>query len=150
MDELDIQILKELTKDAQTPFSTIATRIGTSTRTVIQKFERMKKDGIILRSAVTIDLSKLGYQGKAFLKITNAQNQNRKATIDALSKMQNIILSTEIIGDFYVLAVVAVKDFRGIIRLINEVQNLPSVDHVDVSFTDETAFPVGKGFERVI
>ncbi len=150
MDELDLQIIKELTKDAQTPFSTIAKKIGIAPKTVQTKFQRMKENGIIMHSAITIDLSKLGYQGKAYLKITNTQNHNRKTTINALCKMQNVILSTEIIGDFDVLAVVAVKDFRSIINLVNDVQKLPSVDHVDVSFTDETAFPVGKGFEHLI
>jgi Lrp/AsnC family transcriptional regulator for asnA, asnC and gidA len=146
MDEVDIQILKELTKDAQTPFLRIAEKIGVSPKTVQIRYNKMKQEGIILRSTITVDLSKLGFQGRAFLSITNAPNQNRKETIGALKQMQNIILLTEIIGDFDVLAIAAIKDLKSIISLVNAVRKLPSVDQVEVSFTDNTSFPVEKGF----
>ena len=146
MDEIEQKILKELTKDAQTPFSEIAKKIGVSPQTVQARHARMKEEGAILRSAITVDLSKLGYQGKAVLMITNAPNQKKKDTIDALKKMQDIFMETEIIGDFDVLAVAAVKDFRSAINLVNKIRALPSVAHVDASLTTDTTFPVDKGF----
>jgi DNA-binding Lrp family transcriptional regulator len=149
MDEVDLQILKELTEDAQTSFSRIAEKIGVSPKTVQTRYEKMKEARIILRSAITVDLSKLGYQGRAFLMITNAPNKTKKDTIGALKQMQNIILLTEIIGDFDVLAIAAIKDFKSIIDIVNAIRKLPSVDQVEVSFTDNTSFPVEKGFAEL-
>ena len=149
MDEIDQKILKELTKNAQAPFSRIAKKIGVSPQTVQIRYAKMKEEGAILRSAVTVDLLKVGYQGKAELMITNVPNHTKKETIDALKKMRDIFLETEIIGAFDVLAVAAIRDFRSGINLVNTVRALPSVDHVDVSFTTDTAFPVGKGFNEL-
>ncbi len=72
MDKLDYLLLSELLKDAQMPFVTIAKKLGISPQTVISRYKKMKKEGIIFSCVVSIDLLKLGYQGKAFLMITNA------------------------------------------------------------------------------
>jgi DNA-binding Lrp family transcriptional regulator len=125
------------------------TKIGVSPQTVQTRYEKMKTEGVILRSTIAVDLSKLGYQGKVLLKITNAPNQNKKKTIDALKQIQDIFLSAEIIGDFDVLAIAAVKDFKSSIDLVTSIRELPSVDHVEVSFTDDTAFPAGNGFTEL-
>ena len=45
MDKLDFLILSELLKDAQTPFSTVAKKLGTSPYTVAKRYEKMVKDG---------------------------------------------------------------------------------------------------------
>jgi DNA-binding Lrp family transcriptional regulator len=98
-----------------------------------------------LLSCIIVDLEKLGFQGKAYLAITNAANHDKTETIDALKQMPNIFSIAEIIaGDTDILALVAVKDFNSIINLINEVRKLPSVDHVEVTFTNDTTFPVGE------
>ncbi len=149
MDEIGQKILKELTKNAKAPFSEIAEKIGVSPQTVQKRHEKMKTEGAILRSSITVDLSKLGYQGKAVLMITNAPNQTKKETIDALKKMQDVFIETEIIGGFDVLAVAAIKDFRSAINLVNKIRALPSVEHVDASLTTDTAFPVDRGFNEL-
>ena len=66
-DNLDRLILSELFKDAQLSFAKIAKKLGTSPHTIRKRYEKMKKEGIIESCIVGIDLSKLGYQGKAFL-----------------------------------------------------------------------------------
>jgi len=149
MDEVDRKILEELTKNGQAPFSRIAKKIGVSPQTVLARYAKMKEEGVILRSTIILDLLKLGYQGKAILKITNAPNRTKKETMDALKKTRDVFLETETIGDIDVLAVAAVRDYRSAVDLVNEVRDLPSVDYVDVSFTPDTAFPVGIGFNNL-
>ena len=150
MDELDLKIINQLTKDVQRSFLSIAKEIGVSPKTVQMRYKKLQEEGIVLRSCIIVDLSKLGYQGKAFLRITNASNHDKMETIDALKQMQNIFSIVEILaGDIDVLALAAVKDFNSIINLVNEVKKLPSVDHVEVTFSNETAFPVGKDFNAL-
>jgi DNA-binding Lrp family transcriptional regulator len=64
MGKVDLQILQELTKNSQTPFSRLAKEIDVSPRTVQKRYERMKEEGIILRPTIELDLSRIGYQGK--------------------------------------------------------------------------------------
>jgi len=88
MDELDLYIIRELTKDAQTPFLRIAKKLGISPETVRTRYAKMKENGAIKCCSISINLSRIGYQGKAFLMITNAPNHDKSKTIDALKKCE--------------------------------------------------------------
>jgi Lrp/AsnC family transcriptional regulator for asnA, asnC and gidA len=149
MDKVDLQILKELTNDAQLPFSRIAKRIGVATKTVQSRYEKMKKEGVILRSSIVIDLSKLGFQGRAFLMITNTPGQTRKETTNALKRLENVFLITEVIGDYDVLAIAAAKDFKSVVNLVNEIRTLPGVEQVEFTLSDDVPFPIERGFEQL-
>jgi Lrp/AsnC family transcriptional regulator for asnA, asnC and gidA len=150
MDELDLKIINALTKDVQRSFLSIAKEIGVSPKTVQIRYKKLEEEGIILLSCIIVDLSKLGYQGKAYLMITNAHSHDKTETMDALKQMENVFTIVEIIaGDIDVLALAAVKDFNSIVNLVNEIRKLPSVDNVEVTFTNDTTFPVGEEFNAV-
>lgn len=150
MNDIDAQILRELMKDAQTPFSKIAKKLRVSTGTVKRGYERMKDEGMILRSSITIDLSKLGYQGKVFLMITNKPKQDKATTINALKKTRNVFVFTEIIGDFDVLAIAPVSDLNSINALVDEVKKIPSVDTLEVALISNTSFPIDSRFGKTL
>jgi Lrp/AsnC family transcriptional regulator for asnA, asnC and gidA len=146
MDDVDVSILRELTKNPQIPFSRIAEKNHVTPRTVQKKYQKMKENGIILRSSIIIDLSKIGYQGKAYLEITNAPGQSKEKTIDALRKMPNMFMITDIIGEFDVLVIAAVRNFRSIMDDVNTIRKLPSVERVEVTFVTDAMFPGPKEF----
>jgi Lrp/AsnC family transcriptional regulator, regulator for asnA, asnC and gidA len=150
MDKLDYLILGELLKDAQTPFSTIAKKVGTSPYTVAKRYERMTQEGTITASMVSIDLSKLGYQGKAFLMVTNTPNEEKQCIVEALKKIRNVISISEVIGTFNILAVVMVTDLNSIKAIVKEAKKIPGVEHLEVSFIDDTSFPVKASFNEVM
>jgi DNA-binding Lrp family transcriptional regulator len=150
MDRIDLRILQELTKDAQTPFYRLAKEIGVSSRTVQKRYERMKEQGIIRRSTIEVDLSGIGFQGKAYLMITNAPNQDKALTIEALDRMENVFLVSEIVGDFDLIAVAMVRAVRDVIDLVGAIRRLPSVGRVEVALVGDTAFPVTESSGRVL
>jgi Lrp/AsnC family transcriptional regulator for asnA, asnC and gidA len=149
MDKLDYLLLSELLKDAQMPFATIAKKLGVSPQTVISRYEKMKKESRIFSCVVSIDVSKLGYQGKAFLMITNVPSQSKSVTLTALKKIRNIIVITEIIGAFDILAIALVTDLNSIRELVDTVKNLDSVQRVEIAFVDDTDFPVTPKFDAL-
>jgi DNA-binding Lrp family transcriptional regulator len=146
MDEIDLCILKELVKDGQMPLSTIAKKLGVSPETVRIRYGKMRKERTITHGSVTIDLSKLGYQGKVFLMIKNAPNHDKSKTINALKKIRNIFIISEIIGDFEIIAIAPVKDLNGLKTLVNRIKKLPSVNQVEVTLINDTVFPVNTRF----
>ena len=150
MEKLDLLILSELEKNAQMSFAKIAEKIGTSPRTVRMRFEKMKQEGKIYRCIISIDLSKLGYQGKAFLLITICPNQDKTDTISALTKIRNVMVVTEIIGPFDILAIAPVSDLASIRSLINEVKRAPNVQRVEVACISDTNFPLNPSFGKVL
>ena len=149
MDELDYLILSELLKDAQLSFVTIAKKLGTSPYTIRKRYERMKKEGTINRSVVSIDLSKLGYQGKVFLMITISLQRDKSEIISSLKKIRNIFLITAIIGSFDILAVAPITDLNSIRTIVNEINKLPDVQKVEITCINNTDFPFNSSWDEL-
>jgi len=146
MDETDLEILQLLVRKPQEPFSRIAKKLGISPNTVQSKVQKMKEAGIIHCFSIIIDLSKLGYQGEAYLQITNAPGYDKATTIDRLKVIPNIFIVTEIIGSFDIMAIAAVKDYKSIINMVNTIKQLPSVEKVETDFVMDTQFPATTSF----
>jgi len=149
MDRLDYFVLSELLRDPRLSFSTIAKKLGVSALTVRNRYEKMKSEGIIFGCVVSIDLSKLGYQGKAFLMITTSPNCIKSETIEFVKKITDVIVVSEIIGFFDILAIAPVRDIKNISRIVNEVRDLPGIERVEVTFTDDTSFPVKANYSEL-
>jgi DNA-binding Lrp family transcriptional regulator len=141
VDKTDLEILQMLTKNPQEHFSSIAKKAGVSPRTVQKRVQKMKEAGVILRFTTIIDLSKLGYQGEATIRITNTPGYDKATTIDALKEIPNIFIIAEIIGDFDIIAVAAVKDYPSIVNMVNTIRQLTSVEKAEADFVAETQFP---------
>lgn len=148
MDSIDMDILDQLIKNPQKPFCKIAKKIGVSQRTVQKKIEKMQKKGIILRFSTIIDLSKFGYQGRANLMITQSQNYDRSFTIDSIKNIPDVFLIAEITGEYDLLAIVAVRDYRSILKIVKTIEELPSVENVRINFLTDTLFPAPKNFKN--
>lgn len=150
MDKLDYLILSELFKDASLSFVEIAKNVGISPYTVRRRFERMKKEKVIRSCVVSIDLTKLGYQGKAFLLITIMPNGNKSETIDYLKKIRNIIVVTELIGPYDILAIAPITDLNSIQELVKEARNAPYLERVEIACIDDTHFPVSPNLGTIL
>jgi Lrp/AsnC family leucine-responsive transcriptional regulator len=150
MDKLDYLIISELCKDAQLSFVTIAKKLGITPYTVRKRYERMKKEGIIQKSIVSIDLSKLGYQGKAFLMITVSAERDKSLTISSIKKISNVMLVQEIIGAFDILALAPVIDLNSIRTLVNEIKKVPNVQKVEITCINDTFLPINQSFGELL
>jgi Lrp/AsnC family transcriptional regulator for asnA, asnC and gidA len=150
MDTLDYLILSELLKDAALSFVEIAKKVDSTPYTVRRRYERMKKDGIILKCMVSIDLSKLGYQGKAILLITISPNCSKANTISYLKNIKNVIAVTEIIGPYDILAIAPITDLKSLQTLVKEAKKAPFLQRVEITCIDNTQFPIGPNFGTVL
>ena len=117
-----------------------------SSETAGTRYRKMKKERTITHGSVTIDLSKLGYQGKVFLMITNAPNHDKSKTIEAMKKIRNIFIIGEVIGDFEIIAIAPVKDLDSLKKLVNKIKKIPGVNQVEITLINDTAFPVSTRF----
>ena len=151
MDDLDLKILRALAKDAQESFLSIAKRLAVSPKTVQIRFNRMVNKRIILQCSIMVDLSKLGYQGKAYLMISLEEGYDKEKFVSVLREKKNIFLVTEVMGGpCDVLAIAAIKDYQDTIDFILSVKNLSGVAHVDVDLTNETSFPINDSDNSLI
>ena len=150
MDPLDYRILSELLIDASLSFVGIAKKLDTTPYTVRRRFERLKKEGVIQKSIITIDLSKLGYQGKAFLLITVSPNGNKAETIAYLRTIRNVIVVAQIIGPHDILAIAPVTDLKSIQELVKEARKAPFLQRVEIACINDTNFPISQNLGTVL
>jgi len=150
MDKTDYKILSELMMDSTLSFVKIANKIGISPFTIRRRYEKMKKDGVIFNHVVSIDLSKIGYQGKAFLLIKTSPNGNKSDIISLLKKIRNIIVVTETIGPYDILAIAPISDLESIQMLLKEARKIPDVQNIQIACSSDVNFPVGQNFGKII
>ncbi len=112
--------------------------------------KRLRKEDIIFRTTISIDLSKIGYQGKAQLLIKLSPNNKKSETIGYLKTVKNIIVITEIIGPYDILAIAPVTDLKSIQTLVGEARKAPFVEQIELSCIDDVNFPICSTFWQSI
>ncbi len=150
MDKTDYQILSELLLDSTLSFVKIAKKIRASPFTVRRRYEKMKKEGVVFSHIVSIDLSKIGYQGKAFLLIKTSPNGNKSEIISLLKKVRNIIVVTETIGPYDILAIAPITDLESIQVLLKEARKIPEVQNIQIACSADVNFPIGQNFGKIL
>ena len=150
MDKTDYQILSELMLDSTLSFVKIANKIGISPFTIRRRYEKMKKEGIIFNHIVSINLSKIGYQGKAFLLIKTSPKGNKSDIISLLKKIRNIIVVTETIGPYDILAIAPITDLESIQMLLKDARKIPDVKNIQIACSADVNFPIGQNFGKIL
>lgn len=140
MNEVDIQILTELMKDAQTPFSQIARKIGVSHQTVGKRYKKMKKDGIIKVCSVLVDGSKLGDEGTIFFMLSLAPEVKKDDAMKSLIQMPELYLVVELIGDYDFYAWARFKNLSQLACLISNIRHLGTIDRIETLLLKQTYF----------
>ncbi len=140
IDKTDLRIVKELIEDAQMPFMKIGEKLGISPSTVRKRYLRMKENGVIQNCSILVDRSKLGYQGTMLLLIANLANAHTKQIINALKKIQDIIIITRVMGDFDIFAVTIVKDLKHVAEIVKRVKKIPQVERLEAVLLTHTYF----------
>ncbi len=139
MNEIDRSIMHELIDDAQIPFRRIALKLGISPETVRKRYEKMKTEGIINQSMISVNLEKVGYSGLTFLMIAS---KDIAGTIINLKKMSNVICVAKTTGDSDILVIAVSRDIAGLLRLVDGAKMLPNVDRVEIFLsTLDAPFP---------
>jgi len=143
MDETDLAIIDKLTEDARMSFRKIAKKLGISPDTVINRYEALKKEGVIRGSTIIINPKKIGYQAMAVFMIdtspvhilaTESTPPDSSFILDKLIQMPNIIVATKTVGDHDLLAIGVAIDFEHLNKVRNDIEKIPGVKDIQVSF----------------
>lgn len=70
LDDIDRKLLRLLQDESDLAMTEMATRAGLSLGPCARRIERLKRDGVILGTAIELDYRALGYEVRVFLRIT--------------------------------------------------------------------------------
>jgi DNA-binding Lrp family transcriptional regulator len=123
MDDLDRRILSILRRDARTPYTEIAERVGTSEGTVRNRVDRLTEDGVIERFTVTTRTGNV----KAMIEISVEMNVNTAAVSERLVEWDEVDFVWQVSGEDDVVLVVDAVDTTAVNDLITQARELDEV-----------------------
>ena len=137
MDKIDHQIVNLLIKDAQTPFSAIAKQIGVGKDTVSRRYAKLKKEGIIQKSSVIIDLQKCGFNGVIDFLVKVQPGADPDIVFDLFAKTPNVIVVARTLGDYDLTALCIFSDAKDLSNLKKAITAIEGVRFFDVCMNPE-------------
>ena len=123
MDDLDRRILSILRRDARTPYTEIADRVGTSEGTVRNRVDRMTEEGIIERFTVTTRTGNV----KAMIEISVEMNVDTAAVGDRMVEWEEVDFVWQVSGEEDIVVVVDTTDTGTLNDLITRARELDEV-----------------------
>jgi DNA-binding Lrp family transcriptional regulator len=131
IDEISFKIAEELSKNGLAPLSKIATEIGVSTSTVMQRYKKLKKNGL-LKVTIQIDPTKIGYRALAVFFVTFTLQEDSSSTIEKISRIPDVISIMKTIGDYDLQVYAMIKDVDQILAIQDEFAKIPGIAKTDL------------------
>lgn len=131
LDKIDSTLIDILKKDARTSFREIARKLKVSPDTIINRFEKLKKQRVIVESTVVIDPAKIGYSFITRFGI-NVKPAYSSQILEKIIKIPSIIVASKIVGQYDLIALSVIKNFQHLCTLRDTILEMPYVEKVDV------------------
>jgi DNA-binding Lrp family transcriptional regulator len=123
MDELDREILSILRRDARTPYTEIADRVGTSEGTVRNRVEQLVEDGVIERFTVSTSTGNV----KSMIELSVDVNVDTAAVADRIIEWKEVDFVWQVSGEQDIVLVVDAADTERVNELITKARELDEV-----------------------
>jgi DNA-binding Lrp family transcriptional regulator len=123
MDDLDRRILDVLRRDARTPYTEIASEVGTSEGTVRNRVERLIEEDTIERFTVTTRTGNI----KAMIEVSVAVDVNTSEVSTRMAEWPEVDFVWQVSGEEDVVLVVDAADTGAVNGLITQARELDEV-----------------------
>lgn len=146
IDELDKSILRTLQNDARTPFKEIADQCKVTTDTIKNRFNMLKKKGIIKGTTIVIDPKKIGEGNLVMMGIKIVQPYS-DSIINLIKKIPGAYVVTRTIGEYDIEAIFLLKDIEQIGGAKETIEDFPQVKNVNIGIFIDKPLLCPKNFE---
>jgi DNA-binding Lrp family transcriptional regulator len=134
IDEIDKKIAKILSENSRTPFKKIAGQLEISSKTVIQRYKKLRGNLLTL-STVTLDLNKLGYKALANVYLTVSNRSKMPEIYSQLLQIPNLIVIIRLTGSYDVYCALALEDFDKLFEANEKIRRISGVETAEAYLT---------------
>jgi DNA-binding Lrp family transcriptional regulator len=145
-DETDVRIIRNLQRDARTNFADIAKQCGVSVDTIIKRFQRLRRNGVVRGTTILLDPRQFGLECPASLEI-NVEPVKVNAVVEQLRRQPGVTFCTPSVGMQNIFAVVVLPNMKELNTLIENIKALPDVNDVKTSIWVEDILLCPENFE---
>jgi DNA-binding Lrp family transcriptional regulator len=135
LDSLDLKIISALQKDGRMAFTDIAKMFEVPTATVQTRYNKMKKDGLIIGSTIMLDMEKIGQVFFASIGIRALESEIQQVInyIRGLKLGEASLYTWITFGRFNIAAVINSTNLLEVHRIKQLIKEHPSVIEVSIS-----------------
>lgn len=148
VDDLDLQILSMLMKNAKMPYTDIAKQLDVSGGTVHVRMRKLEQIGIVQASSLKVDYSKLGFDVAAFIGIFLDKSSLYKDVITELSRIPEIVGAHYTTGNYAIFAKLICRDTNHLRDVLSEkVQSIRGIQRTEtfISLEESINRPIELG-----
>lgn len=132
MDDTDVAILRALQLDARTRYTEIAKQCGVSVDTIIKRYKKLKRRGLVKSTTILIDPRKFGKE-----VIANLSIDTEPACIDEvirfLREQDGVTFATHSMGSYDVFAIAMKRNMNEMNALKETIQSHTKVNDVQTN-----------------
>ena len=144
IDDLDLKILTELSKDAGISVPRLSKKINVNASVVYSRIKRLLKRGLIKKFTIVINDEALGFTVRSLTGI-NMDSKLRDNVLNELFKIPEVREVAEVTGRFDILVTMTARSLDEIHQLISE-----KVGHVEGVQKTETFIEMRKTTREII
>ena len=145
-DEIDINIVRALQRDARKSFADIARDCHVSIDTISKRFKKMKKTGIVKGTTVLLNPKSFGYDCVASLGI-DVDAPHVAEVIEFLGKIPDVVFCTPSMGKHDIFAISVLKNVGKLGQLKESIKGHPLVRAVATSIWVDRILLCPENFE---
>ena len=127
MDNIDIKILRCLTKDARMNASQISTTVNLSVSAVIERMKKLENSGLIRGYTALIDERLAGYDVQAMISIRLEHPKYNQSFAKQMRDHRCVMECFYITGDFDYIARIGVASTEELTRVLQDIKQIPGV-----------------------
>ena len=132
IDNLDIQILSILMKNATTPYTEIAKELIVSGGTIHVRMKKLEELGVIKGASLEVDPQKLGFDITAFLGIYLEKGSQYHEAVKQLKNIKEIVELHYTTGEWSIFAKIVCHDTTHLREVLNEqIQSVKGIQRTE-------------------
>lgn len=132
LDAKDIELLRELTRDARQSQRSLGRRVGMSPPAVAERLARFERTGVIKSYGATVDWDRLGLDVVVYVPVTLQSGQDIDETIAAFREIPELEELTALTGRYDLLARFRLGDQAHLRELVVErIWQLPNIQKIE-------------------
>jgi len=132
LDKTDRAIARRLSNHSRTPFSEIAKQLKITTKTVIQRYQKLRKQNVLTVSTITINLYKLGYEATGHFFIKAANKSRIPEIYSEVYKISNVIVIIRTIGAYDMHVMAPLENLNELLSLTKQVRRIKDVEKTEI------------------
>jgi DNA-binding Lrp family transcriptional regulator len=146
IDEIDVNIIRALQKDARANFADIARNCDVSTDTISKRFRKMKKASIIRGTTILLNPKSFGYDCVASFGI-HVDYPHVEDVVDFIEKIPEVVFCNPSLGRHNIFAIAVLKNVGRLSQVKESIQGHPMVREVAASIWIDEILLCPENFE---